>query len=562
MNPALLRKAAGLGGCVLMSEPLTESMTETEQPSVPLSVLLADPGLGLSRVAGPADDRPVSTVGTTEIEDPSPYLVGGELLLTAGVRLPRDADGVDTYVRRVVAAGVAALGFGVAPVHPEVPPELVDACDRHGLPLLRLPPSTPFVAVGQATYAAIAEARNRELREISRAQSAMASAAARPDALQAVLTQLSARTGAWAVLCDAQGNELFGAGPRPPSPTPQLVRDLAVRTVAAHSGTGHGHTAGKAPTAAAHHLQGIHLTVHTLPGADSTTTALVLGQAATTAPTLVHRQVTSMATVLLTLLTSPRHALSTDTHSAGALVRLMLGATPAEVAPALVPDGRATGDHWTVVHGRHRPARSAPALRRGGDPAQLAALGAALGTPYLHMDGPNLKALIPCSPDARPSVPDRAADLGWVLGFSAPAAAAGLPYADVQAERALQRAIAAGAPAVVHTSAALTVHALVAPDDGRELARARFAPLDRAGAPGAPVLLDTLRTWLTLHGSWDRTAAALQLHRNTVRHRLARVAELLDVDLQDPGVRMELWFALQWLPGESADESAGSHRTP
>ncbi|WP_210585201.1 PucR family transcriptional regulator [Streptomyces sp. GESEQ-35] len=536
---------------------MDESAT-TEQPSVRLGVLLDDPGLGLSQVAGPAAaDRLVGAVGTTEIEDPTPYLVGGELLLTAGVRLPDDADGVDTYVRRVASAGVAALGFGVAPVHPEVPPELVSACDRHGLPLLRLPPGTPFVAVGQATYAAIAEARNRELREISRAQSALASAAARPDALRAVLSRLADHTGAWSVLYDAQGIELFSAGRRPASPAArQALRELTGRTLL---------RGGRPTAAAAHHPGGVHpdqgsgpghelhLTVHTLPGADGVTAALALGQAATTAPTVVHRQVTSTATVLLALLTSPRHALSTDTHSVGALVRLMLGATPAEVAPALVPAGGARGRHWTVVHGRHLPAGSAAAPQNDGDPAQLAALATLLGTPYVHMDGPHLKALVPSAPDARPSVPDQAADLGWVLGFSAPASAHDLPHADTQAERALQRAIAAGAPAVVHTPDALTVHALVSPADARELARTRFAPLDRAGAPGAPVLVDTLRTWLTLHGSWDRTAATLQVHRNTVRHRLARVADLLDVDLQDPGVRMELWFALQWLPGEPAD---------
>ncbi|OXY91575.1 PucR family transcriptional regulator [Streptomyces diastatochromogenes] len=523
-------------------------MTETEQPSVPLRVLLADPALGLSQVAGPTEDRSVSTVGTTEIEDPTPYLVGGELLLTAGVRLPSEADGIDTYVRRVVAAGVAALGFGVAPVHDEVPPALVSACDRHGLPLLRLPPATPFVAVGQATYAAIAEARNRALREISKAQSALASAAARPDALQAVLTQLSAHTGAWAALYDAQGNELFSAGSRPPAPTPRLVRDLAVRTTAR---TRPRRTAGRPspPAAAADHHDGVHLTVHTLPGADSTTTALALGQATTTAPTLVHRQVTGMATVLLALLTSPRHALGTDTHSVGALVRLMLGATPAEVAPALARAGRTTGDHWTVVHGRHLPAGSAPAPPSGDDPARLATLGTALGTPYLYIDGPNLRALIPGAPGARPSAPAQAADLGWVLGFSSPAPAPDLPRADRQAERALQRALAAEAPAVVHSSDTLSMHALIAPADAEELARARFAPLDEAGPPGATVLLNTLRTWLTLHGSWDRTAAALQIHRNTVRHRLARITELLDVDLRDPDVRMELWFALHWLPG-------------
>ncbi|MEU1159732.1 helix-turn-helix domain-containing protein, partial [Streptomyces sp. NPDC005921] len=307
---------------------------------------------------------------------------------------------------------------------------------------------------------------------------------------------------------------------------------------------------------------GVHLTVHTLPAGDGRTTAatLALGQAAATPPTVVHRQVTGTATVLLALLTSPRHALSTDTHSVGALVLLMLGATPAEVAPALIPGdgsaasgstagGPAAGGHWTVVHGRHRDGAPATA-----GPAQLATLSGLLGTPYVHIDGPALKALVPCAADAGPRVSDRAADLGWVLGYSAPAAAGDLPHADIQAGRALQRALATGTPAVVHTADPLTLHALVAPADARDLARTRFAPLDEAGPPGAPVLLGTLRTWLTLHGSWDRTATALGVHRNTVRHRLARVADLLDLDLQDPGTRMELWFALQWLPGEAAHQ--------
>ncbi|NED71172.1 PucR family transcriptional regulator, partial [Streptomyces sp. SID9944] len=55
----------------------------------------------------------------------------------------------------------------------------------------------------------------------------------------------------------------------------------------------------------------------------------------------------------------------------------------------------------------------------------------------------------------------------------------------------------------------------------------------------------TLRTWLSLHGSWDRTAVALAVHRNTVRQRIARCAALLAADLDDPDTRMELWFALR-----------------
>ncbi|WP_030958304.1 helix-turn-helix domain-containing protein [Streptomyces sp. NRRL S-378] len=51
------------------------------------------------------------------------------------------------------------------------------------------------------------------------------------------------------------------------------------------------------------------------------------------------------------------------------------------------------------------------------------------------------------------------------------------------------------------------------------------------------------------HGSWDRTAAALAVHRTTVRQRVARAAVLLGRDLDDPDTRMELWFALRRLPG-------------
>ncbi|WP_345196689.1 helix-turn-helix domain-containing protein, partial [Streptomyces lavendulae] len=62
-------------------------------------------------------------------------------------------------------------------------------------------------------------------------------------------------------------------------------------------------------------------------------------------------------------------------------------------------------------------------------------------------------------------------------------------------------------------------------------------------------LRDTLRGWLAHHGSWDRTAAALGVHRNTVRQRIARAAGLLGADLDDPDTRMELWFALRHAPG-------------
>ncbi|KIF00376.1 hypothetical protein PL81_41530, partial [Streptomyces sp. RSD-27] len=82
---------------------------------------------------------------------------------------------------------------------------------------------------------------------------------------------------------------------------------------------------------------------------------------------------------------------------------------------------------------------------------------------------------------------------------------------------------------------------LVGEAEARAHAEALLAPL-------SPALRETLRAWLSHHGSWDRTAAALGVHRNTVRQRIARCAALLGgTDLDDADTRMELWFALRWL---------------
>ncbi|MBD0709767.1 MULTISPECIES: PucR family transcriptional regulator ligand-binding domain-containing protein, partial [unclassified Streptomyces] len=150
-------------------------------PPVPLAALLARPELGLRLLAGPGD-VPLHWVHTSEMADPYPYLLGGELLMTAGVQLADPA----RYVERVVAAGAAALAFGVTPVYDTVPEGLVEACARQGLPLVEVGPGTPFTAVARAVWRLMAEARLRELRRVTEAQRSLAAAAARPAPVPAV----------------------------------------------------------------------------------------------------------------------------------------------------------------------------------------------------------------------------------------------------------------------------------------------------------------------------------------------------------------------------------------
>ncbi|MEK8143315.1 PucR family transcriptional regulator ligand-binding domain-containing protein [Streptomyces sp. M10(2022)] len=143
-------------------------------PPIPLAELLAREELGLRRIAGP-DQADLLWVHTSEMADPYPYLLGGELLLSAGCCSPIRTPMRPGWWRRGGGAGLR-----VAPVHDTVPRALIEACDRYGLPLVEVPPQTPFTTIARAVWRLMAEARHRELRRVTRAQQALATAAARP----------------------------------------------------------------------------------------------------------------------------------------------------------------------------------------------------------------------------------------------------------------------------------------------------------------------------------------------------------------------------------------------
>ncbi|WP_030983454.1 PucR family transcriptional regulator [Streptomyces sp. NRRL WC-3744] len=534
----------------------THTMPETIAPAVPptppvtLQALLARDDLALRQIAGPTDPGIViHWAHTSEMADPYPYLLGGELLLTAGVHIPEAAGSgtyFDDYVSRIVAAGGAALGFGVAPVHDTVPRALVAACDRYGLPLLEVPPQTTFSGVARAVWQLMAQARLAELRRVTEAQQSLAAAASRPDPVPSVLRQLAQRLGGRAVLYGPDGTEVAGAGRETPEGARTALAELAgvVRHPTAsaptappgrpHSATaahpapslptappGRPHATASAPTAPAARPHptsatdthgATHLAVYALGAGEG----FVLGVAAPRRDPGDHT-IASVAAVLLALLTG-EHQSGAGAARSSALVRLLLGAPPEEVAPLL-----GTGQ-WLVVHAR--PEAQAP------DAVAASALGAALGSPLVDLARDVVRVLVPADREPEPQP-------GWTLGVSAAAGPREWPAADTQAARALARARATRTPLVRH-AARPALADLVPAADAETHARTLLTPL-----AGQAALADTLRTWLSLHGSWDRTAVALDVHRNTVRQRIARCAALLAADLDDPDVRMELWFALR-----------------
>ncbi|WP_203230459.1 PucR family transcriptional regulator ligand-binding domain-containing protein, partial [Segeticoccus rhizosphaerae] len=105
----------------------------------------------------------VTGVHVSELADPTPFLEGGELLLTTG--MPLVGRGVQTraYAARLRRRGVAGLGLGLGPVHDEVPPDLPDACAAEGVPLFVVPPATPFLAVARTYWGLLARTGEQRL---------------------------------------------------------------------------------------------------------------------------------------------------------------------------------------------------------------------------------------------------------------------------------------------------------------------------------------------------------------------------------------------------------------
>src|SRR3954451_9857511 len=86
--------------------------------------LVSTPDLGLRLLTTETTlDRAISWVHVSELRDPTPFLSGGELLLTTGLTFqcpPGTAEAAaeaDSYVQRLSASAVLGVGFGVGLSH-------------------------------------------------------------------------------------------------------------------------------------------------------------------------------------------------------------------------------------------------------------------------------------------------------------------------------------------------------------------------------------------------------------------------------------------------------------
>jgi hypothetical protein len=468
-------------------------------------------------------DREVRWVHVSELADPTPYLRGAELVLSAGVHLPRQAGEFHTYARRLAALPVAGLGFGVAPIHAQVPPALVAACEKFALPLLEVPPSVPFIAISEALAAELEAQHLAELRRLNAAQQALVRAAVRPHGVAGVVKGLAVHLGAGVVFASAVGRTAAGV----PQPDENALAHVLARVMD-----------GREDVGAALHDGDVHVSVQPVPGRERRA-ALAVARATALSP--LERGIVSVGASVLSLIERgvPGEA---GLHLAAALACAVAGEPAAALEAAVARAfGAKPGQEWRVV-------ACAPPGAVRGEAARLRwleRLRAALATPLIADQGDAALAVVPDTAALHETIPGLAAG-GDLVAVSDPCRWPQIAAAVQHARQGLALARITGQP-VIDPAARPGLGDAVDPQAARAFSETVLARVWLARPRAAAELLATARTWLGQHGSWDATASALGVHRNTVRNRIAVLSGLLGRDLNDPDTRMELWFALRWL---------------
>src|SRR5204863_2875265 len=191
--------------------------------------LVADCGLELGAGAEGAD-RPIRWVHISELDDPTPWLSGGELLLTTGIQLKGVA-----RQRRFVASladhDVAGLGLGTGFEHKRLPKALVDEAEKRDMPLFEVPYEMPFIAITERAFTLLVNEQYAVLERGTQVHERLERLVIEGRGLEAVLGSLATAVGGTAIVQDASGREL-ARHPAKGGPGAPAVKALATEVAA------------------------------------------------------------------------------------------------------------------------------------------------------------------------------------------------------------------------------------------------------------------------------------------------------------------------------------------
>jgi DNA-binding PucR family transcriptional regulator len=504
--------------------------------------LTSELGLKTASAKEAAVEREIRWVHLTELLDPTPWLSGGELLLTTGIPLDT-AKHQREFIRRLADADVAGLGFGTGFDHAKVPPALLKEAKSAGFPVFEVPYEMPFIAITEAAFSRLVNEQYDVLSRGLAVNERLERLVLKGGGLEEIAREIAAAVGGSSVVLDARGEALAHGGRRLSAEVLESIRsDVQPRAAAA------------APFVPPQpDLRGSALAHPVSPRGGAAEAWLVVVRRSGELGDFERLCVQQAAIVVALELMRERVARETERRLSGEVLAATLSGrlVADDVRDRLAPFG--IGESAAVLAfeladpevaesllAEHladegRPAIVAPhaAGRREllcavvdggkGDPIELA--GSARKT-LEQAHGPTRAASSRALPTERVRHAFHEARCALeATGFSNGAAP------DVASHRDL---------------GAFTL--LLSVQDGEALrlyCESVLGPIEDSDERYAGELLRSLEAYIDRNGHWERAASDCYCHRHTLRYRIKRIEELTGRDLSRANDRVELWLALR-----------------
>ena len=509
-------------------------------------------------------DAPVRWVHISELADPTPWLSGGEFLLTTGMALDSPKHQRE-FVARLAERGVAGIGLGTGFTHATVPKALVAAAEQRAVPLIEVPYDVPFIAVTEQAFGRLVNEQYALLQRSIAAQERLQRIVLSERGLDAIISALATLLGAAVLVFDGRG-ELQSSR--------TFRRELGDETIEAIGAEIGERARGAEPASfVPRHLdlgpRAFALPV-VAPDAGKTSVAqawLVAikdgGGLAEIDRLILHQAVTVVALELLRL----RVADTTERRLAGDILAAAIDGEldGADLVRRLAPFG---------LGGRVTTLVLAGDVRDGGacEAALTDALQAEAISGLVARHDRFVCALMPGFLDdelfdvAERVVARVAATIGHV-----PAAGAGrvVRAGDTreswrEARFALEAAGLTAAAPVTGSNGASTrgtarphvatyrelgsfqlLLSLQDTDALRLFCDSTLGPIVSVEGHYGGELMRSLEAFIECNGQWEAAARRLYCHRHTLRYRIRRIEELTGRDLASARDRIEFWLALR-----------------
>ncbi|WP_211267328.1 PucR family transcriptional regulator [Nonomuraea candida] len=476
----------------------------TAEDRLTVEDLLRSPALQLRLLAGESGlSRSVSWAHVSELDDPTPWLLGSEVIMTTGLGVPRTAARQRAYLERLDDAGVSALALSAQLHVPPLHPAFFAVAEERGMPVLEVPLAVPFIAISQEVAAALQEDASHRLGAQLQVFGALRWLAAEDLDTATLFKRLERLSGYDVYLSTRSGRPLLPGVPVPPldvlpaePDAPPTIPGGFVLPVSAPGGPA-GHLVAFEREGA--RPAGLAVVQHI-----ATVAALQVAMARHERETLRREGAETLAELLQDLLDPPA--------ARRRLARLGLPMSSDAVLLVVrgVPDDalrRALDDLPHLM------------LRRGNDHYLL-------GPPGM---GPAVAA-----------VPGAAAGVSRPFPPGEP-----LRVAQREAVWAVSHAVESGKP-LVHYGEDTTGRWL--PDDPATLSALVEHVLGEVLAYDEAHdsrLLKSVRVWMEHNRHVEDAAAVLHIHPNTLAYRLRRFATLTGRDLSSSAAFAEVWLAIR-----------------